>query len=102
MNHETQLVKTMLISAAIGAVLVPFALGIVKAQAGTSISASQLATSRSPMATLRATVPTISVVQGSLFGRLACQATDGIMETYVPSAALAKRLLRPTPVHPVA
>jgi hypothetical protein len=36
-----KLVKTMLISAAIGAVLVPFALGILKAQAGTSISASQ-------------------------------------------------------------
>ena len=41
MNHENQAGETMLISAAIGAVLVPFALGILKAQAGTSISASQ-------------------------------------------------------------
>ena len=98
---RTKLVKTMLVSAAIGAVLVPFALGILKAQAGTSISASQPATLSSPMATLgtkNIEVPSISVVQGSVFGRLACQATDGIMETYVPSAALAKRLLRPTPV----
>ena len=96
---RTKLAKTMLSSAAIGAVLVPFALGILKAQAATSISGSQPATASSPMATLgEFEVTSIRVVQGSLFGRLACQATNGIMETYVPSAALAKRLLRPTPV----